>query len=186
MLCLNISQQNAKIAINTTRPVLNLQTTRPQIDISSQAAKLDIQQAKGELEIDNTDYRYSIGIKNIQDMARDNAQEGKQTVLETISRIVQEGNRMAKIESKEKVFANIAAESCIQEAPEVVWDHIEAPKIRYNLTSAQVDYVPGNLDIDLKRGTVDAQLDRGTVNISMAQYQSIKFWTTENKYDLTV
>lgn len=186
MLCLNISQKNAQIAINTIRPVLNLQTTRPQIEINSEAAKLDIHQAKGELEIDNTGYWYSIGIKNMQAMAHDNAEAGKQTVLETIGRIAQEGDRMARIESKEAVFANLAAEANIEDPGELVWAPIQAPSISYSLTPAQIDYIPGTLDINLHRGTVDAQLDRGTVNISMARYQSIKFWTTENKYDLTV
>lgn len=186
LLCLNISQQNAKIAISTTRPVLNLQTTRPQIEINSQAAKLEISQAKGELEIDNTAYRYSIGIKNLQDMARDNSEEGRQIVIETIGRIAEDGDRMARIESKENVFANMAAEANIKEAPEITWAPIQAPNIRYNLTPAQIDYIPGKLDINLRRGSIDAQLERGTVNISMAQYQSIKFWTTENKYDMTV
>lgn len=186
MLCLNISQKNAQIAINTTRPVLNLQTTRPQIEINSQAAKLEIRQPRGELELDGTAYRYSIGLKNLQDMARDNAQESRQIVLETIGRIAEEGDRMARIESKEEVFANMAAEASIQEPPEIVWAPIEAFSIRYNAQPVQIDYIPGNLDIKLQRGTVDAELDRGTVNVSMAQYQSIRFWTTENKYDLTV
>ncbi|MDD4602151.1 MAG: DUF6470 family protein, partial [Negativicutes bacterium] len=131
-----------------------------------------------------TAYRYSIGIKNLQDMARDNAEAGKQTVLETIGRIAQEGDRMARIESKEKVFANMAAEANIEEPLEVIWATIQAPSIRYNIAPAQIDYIPGKLDIDLRRGTVDVQLDRGTVDVHIAQYQSIRFWATENKYDM--
>lgn len=184
MLCLNISQQYAKIAINTTRPQLNLQTTRPQIDINSQAARLEIRQATGELELDYTPYRYSIGIKNIQDMARDNAREGKQTALETIGRIAQEGDRMARIETKENAIAEMSAEANLPELPELIWVPIEKPDISYKFNPAQIEYIPGNLDINLRRGTVDANLDRGTVDIRIAQYQNVRFWTTENKYDM--
>lgn len=184
MLCLNISQQYAKIAISTTRPQLNLETSRPQIEINSQAAKLEIRQATGELEIDNMPYRYSIGIKNIQDMARDNAREGMQTALETIARIAQDGDRMARIETKENAIANMAAEANISEPAELTWAPIEKPSISYKFNPAQIDYLPGKLDINLRRGTVDANLDRGTVDIRIAQYQNVRFWTTENKYDM--
>lgn len=184
MLRLNISQQYAKLDINTTRPVLNLQATSPQIQIDSEPAKLEIRQAKGELEIDNTPYRYSIGIKNIQEMARDNAQAGRQTALETIGRIAEEGNRLASIENGGNPIADMAAESSIVEAPEITWSHIEPPNINYRMTPAQIEVTPGKLDINLQRGTVDSNLQRGTVDIRIGQYQSIKFWTTENKYDM--
>lgn len=184
MLCLNISQQNARISINTTRPVLNLKTQAPQIQIDSRAAKLEITQARGRLEIDSTPYRYSIGYKNMQDMARDNAQEGKQAVIDGIARIAQEGDRLAGIENKENAIANMAAEASISQPPDIIWAPIQAPSVSYELTPAKIDYIPGRLDIDLKRGSVDMKLDRGRVDVKIAQYQSIKFWTTENKYDM--
>lgn len=184
MLYLNIQQQYAKIAITTTRPQLNLQTSRPQIEIESEPAKLEIHQGKGELAIDSTPYRYSIGFKNIQDIARDNAREGRQTALETIGRIAQEGDRMARIETKENAIANMAAESTIPVPPELIWAPIAKPDINYRFNPAQIDYIPGKLDINLRRGSVDANLDRGTVDIRIAQYQNVRFWTTENKYDM--
>lgn len=184
MLCLNISSQNAKLSINTTRTIFNLKITNPQIQIDSEPAKLDIRQAKGELEIDNTPYRYSIGIKNIQDMARDNAQAGRQTALETIRRIAEEGDRLANIANGGNPIADIAAESNVAEAPEITWAYIEPPSINYKVIPAQISVIPGKLDIDLQRGTVNSNLERGTVDIRVAQYQSIKFWTTENKYDM--
>ncbi|MPL97844.1 hypothetical protein SDC9_44039 [bioreactor metagenome] len=186
MLYLNISSQNAKLQYNIKDPVLNLQTTKPQLQINTEPAKLDIHQAKGQLEIDNTAYRYSIGIKTMQDMARDNARAGRQTALEAIGRIAREGDRMAAIENKENVFANMAAENNIQQPPEITWAPIAAPRLHYNFNPAQINITPGTLDINLQRGDVAANLDRGTVDFRIAQYQSLKFWTTENKYDTRV
>lgn len=184
MLCLNISSQNAKLSINTTRPVLNLQTTRPQIQIHTEPAKLEIRQAKGELEIDNTAYRYSIGIKNLQDMARDNADAGRQTAYETIGRIAQEGERLASIENKGNPIADMAAEANYSEPPDFTWAHIAAPEVRYKLTPHQVDVKPGNVDISFQPGNVKSDLQRGTLDIHVARYQSIRYWTTANKYDV--
>lgn len=186
MLCLNIRQQNAQISINTTRPVLHLHTTLPQVEMSTEPAKLEIHQAQGQLEIDQTPCRYSIGLKNFHDMARDIAQEGRQAVLDGIARIAEEGDRMAHIENKEDAIVNIARDSSLAQPLDITIAHIDAPIINYHPAPVQFHAIFGKLDITLNRGRVDSDLQRGTVDISIARYQSIRFWTTENKYDLSV
>lgn len=186
MLRLNISQQYAKIEMHTVNPQLNLHTTNPQIQLSTEAAKLEISQPHGQLEIDQSPCRASLGLKGLAEFAQDNAERGRQTVLETIGRMSEEGDRMAGVEKEPDAIANIAADSVTVEPGdlEIVW--IDKPIINYVEKLPEFNYTPGKIDLQLQRGTVETDFQRGTVNVGIGQYQSIKFWTTENKYDMYV
>lgn len=184
MLCLNIRQTPAKIAMHSQNNTLQIRTTKPELDIQTTPAQLDIRQAKGEFEMDFTPYRYSIGIKNLQEFMRDYAQEGRQAVLEAIGNIAQEGDRLARIESKENAVVNIAADSCMTPEGQLEWTRIEPPIVNYHFEPAKINVTPGKLDITLRRGTVENDSQPGSVDIQVSQYQSIRFWTTENKYDI--
>ncbi|MPM21314.1 hypothetical protein SDC9_67758 [bioreactor metagenome] len=184
MLCLNIRQTPAQVAITTQNSRLQLRTTQAELEMQSSPATLEIRQAKGEFEMDFTQFRYSIGIKNLQDFSRDFAQEGKQAALEAIGKIVADGNRLARIESGENAVVNMAADSVFSPEGQLEWTKIEPPSINYRYDSAKIDVIQGKLDINVNRGTVENLTQLGNVDIQMKQYQSVKFWTTENKYDL--
>lgn len=186
MLKLNISQQPAKLELNITNPMLNLKTKAPKLNLSTEPAIVEIRQIKGKLEIDQYPCRYSIGFRNNADFSSDAAQEGKRIVLETIGRIAAEGNRLANIESGENAIANIATESNFSESPDITWGRIELPNFYYEPGKIEFNPVRGKLKLELDRGTVDVQLQRGEVHGTMAQYQKLRFWTTEGKYDMMV
>lgn len=185
MLTLNISQQYAKISITSTRADMGLTTTQPKLNIETEPAIVEISQPKGELEIDWEPFRASYGIKNSGQFARDCAELGRQTAFETIGRIAQEGDRMAKIESKEDPMIAMAAESIMQPVPEVVWSHLEPPVIHYTAHQPKYNPIRGHVNTDLKRGRVDMNFQPAKVDIRMAQYQSIKMWVTDNSVDIS-
>ncbi|WP_425058506.1 putative protein YviE [Sporomusa carbonis] len=185
MIRLNISQQYAKIEMTTERPFLGIKTTPPKLNIETQAAKLEIRQPRGELEIDNTPFRASYGLKDHGEFLRDCAELGRQTALDTVARIAQEGDRMAAIETGEDAIVNMAAESNYPPAPEITWAHLEKPIIRYTAHPPRFTPVEGHITTHLEWGTVDFDYRPGRVNIRMAQYPSIKMWTTGSAVDMT-
>ncbi|SMC39841.1 DUF6470 family protein [Sporomusa malonica] len=185
MLRLNISQQYAKIDITTERPFLGMKTTASKLDIQTEPATVEIRQPQGELEIDNRPFRASYGIKDHGEFLRDCAELGKQTALETIGRIAQEGDRLAAIETQENAIANIAAESSYPPAPEITWAHLEKPIIHYTAHPVEFTPIEGHVTINVEPGTLDMDYRPGTVNIRMAQYQSIKMWTTGSAVDMS-
>lgn len=186
MLRLNISSQNAKIEINTVKPELTLHTTKPQIQISTQAVKVEISQPRGELEVDQSPCRASLGIRTISEVIRDFAEMGQQAVLQAIGNIAEEGNRLAAIEKEPDAIVNLAVEK-LESQPgdlEIIW--IDNPIINYRMNPPKFTSTPGQIALQLQRGTVQNDFQWGKANIDMAQYQSIKFWTTENKWDIYI
>lgn len=186
MLKLNIAQQPAKLALNIKDPFLNIRTTPPQIQLSTEPAIVEINRTEGKLEIDQYPCRYSIGFKNNFDFAYDFAQEGKQSVLAAVGEIAAEGDRLARIESKENAIANIATESMFSDPADVVWARVESPNIHYQPGKVEFNPIYGKVNLDLERGTVSLELQRGEVKGQISQYQNIRFWTTNSKVDMWV
>lgn len=184
MLRLNISQQYAKIGLTTDKPQINLSTTLPRIELSTEAAKVEISQPHGELEIDQTPCRASIGIKNWTEFAYDLADEGRNGFLEAIANLSQEGDRLAAIEDEPEAIANISWEKINPEPSDVSLEWIENPIIHYQMNQPEFNVAEGKLNSEFKSATLDNNFHWGKVNTGISQYQSIKFWTTENKWDM--
>ncbi|MBC2723261.1 DUF6470 family protein [Desulfosporosinus sp.] len=181
MLRINISTQPIRLDYNTQNAKLNLQSTPPKVEMERTPATLEIRQPKGELTIDQTPYRYSIGFKNIADFARDNAELGRQTALDTIARIVEEGNQMARFETKTNVIANLAFDASIGDVPEITWAPIAAPKIHYQANPAEINAMAGKVNVTIQPGKVDGDYQPGNVDIQVTQYPSIEFSTIDVK-----
>lgn len=179
MLRLNISTQPIKLDYSIQPARLSLQTTRPELDMGTTPATVEIHQPQGRLEIDQTPCRYSIGLKNNEDFARDNAQLGKDTVMQVIARTAEQGDRMAAIQNHENVVANIATEANYPASPDVIWAHIDAPIIRYTAQPVQYNPVAGKVNYTFHPGSVQGDYQRGSVDIRVSQYPSIQMWTVD-------
>jgi len=181
MLRINISTQPIRLDYNTHNAKLNLQSAPPKVEMETTPATLEIRQPKGELTIDHTPYRYSIGLKNIADFARDNAALGRQTAMDTIARIVEEGNQMARFETKSNVIANQAFNASLGEVPEITWAPIAAPKIHYQANPAKINAIAGKVNFTVQPGDVQGDYQPGKVDIQVLQYPSIQFSTVDVK-----
>ncbi|MEG6585000.1 DUF6470 family protein [Dendrosporobacter sp. 1207_IL3150] len=184
MIQLNISQQPAKLELNISDPKLNIKTTPPKILMTTEPAVVEINRTDGKLEIDQYPCRYSIGFKNSFDLLHDAAQEGRQAALEGVGRIAAEGDRLARVESKEDAIVNIASETTIKEPYEITWARIASPNLHYEPGKVEFNPIYGKLNLDLERGTVDLELQRGEVKGRITQYQNVRFWTSQSNLDL--
>ena len=178
MLTLNISQQPAKMEITTVRAANNLTTTSPRLLIDTEAATVEIRQPKGELEIDWRPFRASYGIKDSSEFSRDNAERGRQIALETIGRIAQDGDQLARIESGQDAVVALATESNNTPVPEVIWAWLEPPAITYTAHQPEFRFTPARFSTELIRGTVNIDYEPYQFNLRMIQYPSIKMWVT--------
>lgn len=181
MLQINISTQPIRLDYTINNAKLNLQTTRPLVQMETVAATLEIRQPRGELTIDSYPCRYSIGLKNNLDFARDNAALGKQAAMDATARIAQEGTQYARIESGSDAFAEIAANATLSEVPGLTLGHIEAPDIRYQANPVQFNPSAGKVNFTVQPGTVQGDYQPGGVDIRVTQYPSIQFSTVDVK-----
>lgn len=182
---LEISQQYAKISLETTRSQLNLATTAPQLQLHTEAAVLELSQPRGQLTIDTYPCRYDLGLKNSEDLLRDAAEAGRQAALEAVGRIAAEGDRLMNFKGEPQAIANISRENT--DTPEVSldWGYKRPPTIRYEPEPVRLEARRGEVQLQLQRGTVDAQLQRGTVTVSMAQYPSVTIRPVGGVFDGT-
>ena len=178
---INISTQPIRMDYTLQNAKLNLQSSPTKVQIETAPASLEISQPRGELTIDQTPCRYSIGIKNCSDFAQDNAALGRQTVMNAIARIAQEGNQMARIESKSDALADIAADSSFSEVPEITWASIAAPNIQYQANPVQFNPIAGKVNFTVQPGTVQGDYQPGSVDIRVSQYPSIEISVVDVK-----
>ena len=182
---LHYEAQQAKLDIQTRPRIFELKTTAPQIQLNTKAAQVEItSRPYGTMEIDQSPCRASYGIKNHTEFMHDVAELGRQTALEAVGRIAQEGDRMAAIESHEDAIINIATESTYSEMPSITWAPIANPIIRYTPNPPQFNPVPGSVELSLDRGTVDINYQPAKVEGRMIKYQNIRYWTTGANIDL--
>lgn len=181
MLRLDITTQPTLLSYNTQNARLNLNTTRPEVQIDTNPARVEIHQPQGELTIDQTPCRYSIGLKNNEDFARDNAALGRQTVMDAIARIAQEGDQMARIQNKTNALADIAANAMISEVPDITWAHIASPEISFQANPVQFNPIAGTLNYTVQPGRVQGDYQPASLDIQVKQYPSIKISVVDVK-----
>jgi len=181
MLQISIITQPIRLDYTIQNAKLNLQSPPPNVQKETTPAKLEIRQPRGELTIDQTPCRYSIGLKNNVDFARNNAELGRKSVRNAITRIVQEGEQYARIESKSNAIANIAAESSLSKVPGITLAHIDAPNIRYKAYPVQFYPTSGKINLTIQPGTVKADYQPGSVDIRVSQYPSIEISAVDVK-----
>jgi len=186
MIQLHSASQSAHIAISSRPALLELSSPRAKLSITTEAAKLDIQQPAGVLEIDGTANRASMGLKTPAQFMLDIAEKGKTTVLETIARIAQNGDRMARIQSGENAVVGIAADAVVKGPLEITLAPLAPPEIHYTMRKPEITITPGKPQIQAQASPVEAQYTPGTVDVRMAQYASIRFWTTGSRVDEAV
>ena len=178
---ININTQPIRLNYHSQNAQLNLHSNRPQLQMEQPPATLEIRQPRGELTIDTTPCRYSIGLKNNADFARDNAALGRQTAMETIARIAQDGDQLARIESKSDALADLAADSNLSEVPEIAWAHIALPDIHYQANPVQLNVIVGKVNLTVQPGTVQGDYKPGSVDIRVTQYPSVEMSVVDVK-----
>lgn len=184
MIQLHSASQSARMEITSQPAVLELKSPRAKLSIETEAAKLEIHQPAGILEIDGTANRASIGLKTPTQFARDIAELGKNTVMETTAQIARNGDRMARIQSGENAVVEIAAEESADKPLAVTLAPLAPPEIHYMVQKPEITLISVKPQIQAEPSPVQAQVILGKVDIRMAQYASIRFWTTGSKIDV--
>ncbi|WP_346353489.1 DUF6470 family protein [Azotosporobacter soli] len=182
MLLLNISQQYAKISLDSKPPQIQLQTAPAELNIETEAATVEIHSPQGKLTIDSTAMRASYGIKTREQMIREDADRGMQAAQEFVAKTAEDGDRLGNYARSGATVTQLAAESSIKAQKEITWAWLEPPEIHYEAQPVEFQVQPGSIQFNPTSATFDNQLNWGEVNVGMQQYQSVKFWTTEASY----
>lgn len=172
--------------------MLKINTIRPQIQINITKGQIGIRQPKGEQSIHTTMPKVKIesekpkviidqyqcfaesGLKNYLDLTKEAARLGYQKVLEGITRIVEDGNRMAQIENGMPPAIPELAEKNAWEELDYNIDVIPKSRPKIDVKgSLKIDWELGKANIDYKINKPIINFQRGKVEVYLKQKPSI-------------
>lgn len=181
MLMLQINTTPIKTELNVQKAQMQLTTTRPQLQMDTEPAIVEIHQPQGELSIDQYPLRYSYGMKNLADFTRDVAQVGRQTALEEVGHMAEEGDQLMSIENNQDAVVAIATEKVDINPLDIQFAPLASPEIHYKTKPVEYRPQPGKLTISVNLGRVQNDFHPGKVVLQVVQYPSVSFHTVDKK-----
>ena len=146
---LRIDKTDALLGINTIPTKQKIVQRTADFEMQQKHVKVQIKSEPIRVQIDQTQCFNEAGLKSISAFMDEISAEGKQAVMEGISRTVSEGNTLAGIENKSDAIAEIAASNSIR-------------TFDFN-----IDFIPKSRPkIEFVGGTVDIKVDEGYVDIT--------------------
>ncbi|WP_397537244.1 DUF6470 family protein [Rummeliibacillus pycnus] len=175
---IQIHTTNAKLALNISKPVQQIEQPRAQQSIEQPAATLEMHSTPSKLLIDSSQAYRDLGLLTAKEAVEYSAQKGKEDVMEGIARRVSEGDQMMDISiSSENAIQNIAESTALSPPPQmaITWKpSVGAVKINYEAGSLDINIQQNKPKIDVQVGKVVHDYTPGRVEGVMEQYPSVE------------
>lgn len=185
MAQIRLESRNARIKIDTQKPVQSIEQPQAELDLQQPPAEMTIERTPYKLTIDQTKAREDVDLKSVFKRTEEAAQLGYQDLLDGISRSSQDGDELMMIENGGDAISAQAKRNS------------EDPMYEFNIGwipshhSVKIEFTPGKVDIDVKmnkainntkpkKAVHDYQ--PGKVNISLQQYHSLTIDFANLKY----
>ncbi|PIC62955.1 hypothetical protein CSV79_14450 [Sporosarcina sp. P13] len=172
---LQIQTTPAKIGLQVTRPIQEIEQPRATLSLEQPAAILEMSTTRPQLSLDTTENRADVDLKSASRRTAEIAQYSKQKVQEGTVRRAQEGQQLLKIENGSTI-ADIIKQSTDRPMAELQVKFVGDP------TKVKIDITAGSLDINVtpQKPIVESKINKpihhytpGKVNVVMEQYGSI-------------
>lgn len=172
---IRIESQAGKIGLNINKPIQSIEQPQADLSIEQPPAEMTINRQPGRLTIDQTLARENLDLKSVFKRNEENAQLGYQTLMEYISKTVQEGDELMKIENGGQPLIDQAVRSMDRET---VFNTGNTP----SQESVQIEYTPAKVEIEWHRNkpNIQVQINKpiheytpGNVEVFMQQHPSL-------------
>lgn len=170
---IQINQQFARIGIKIKTPYIKVKQGNSKIGINYPQDKIEINQQNAIVNIDSYPTRYDLNIKNIMDFRKDITQKSKQTVMQSIGRMAQNGDSLMKLENGGNPVVEIIKRETFQPLRELGLKWISRPKFNVEPAKLDVKYKQNSLVLIPESSDTDIKLARGMVKINMVQYNKL-------------
>lgn len=173
---IQIDSQWGKIGLSISKPLQEIKQPQAIVSIEQPPTELKISNQPGKLTIDQTLARENLDLKSVFKRTEENAQAGYQSVMEYISKSVQEGNELMRIEnsgnpikeqSKRALDRNISYDTGSIPSQNSV-------KISYTPARVNVDIHTHTPNIEVKVNKVSHQYTPGTIDVFIQQHPSLR------------
>jgi hypothetical protein len=183
---IQIRQQYGRIGIDADAGQQDIEQPKATQEITTTPAKLEIQTEPGTLSIDNSQWHDALGHGPFLEMMNRIYSESKNIVLQAISKIVEDGNRLAAIQTGENTIAALAVESTQQidfseniYMGEASLDNID---IRYDAGNLEIQFTPAKVEHNVTVNSPIINYHRGKLDFYMLQYPKLEI--TPPKIDI--
>lgn len=175
---IQIHTTDAKVDLHISDPVQHIEQPQAKQQIKQPAATLEIHSKAAKLFVDSSQAYRELGLLTPKESVEQNAQKGKQAVMEGIARRVSEGNQMMSItKNAGDAIQRIAESKAIPAPPQmaITW--------KPSVGSVKIRYQAGNLDINIQRHEpkIDVQIGKvihnytpGDVSGTLVQRPSVE------------
>lgn len=168
MLQIRITQNWAKVGINQIPAQIRIDNRLAELEISQELGEFEIATKPPQVRIDLKEAFGDLGMRKPDQVARDYKAESWKAFGQDLSRLVAEGDRMARIELGGRAIVEIARENAVdhkeinvaavpKQRPKITAS-IEDVHLRYRLGGARTDLEPRPVGIDYIPGVVETYL----------------------------
>ncbi|MBZ4683470.1 MAG: hypothetical protein PWP46_1127 [Fusobacteriaceae bacterium] len=186
---IQINTINSNIRISSTRPKMRISGQDATMNLSKTKSKFNIKTKSDTVEIHNYPADKQLYRKNPVDLQRDISSYSVQKGNQGISEYVRDGDRMMRIENKEKnAIANISVEKTYRNGKKEInvgYFPKEPIQIRVKKGYVKIDYKPYKINLDVKKN-LNIDSNKGTLNIGVDRYPKVEITTYDNKIDTKI
>ncbi|UQZ84394.1 hypothetical protein SK3146_03640 [Paenibacillus konkukensis] len=176
---LQIRQQYAQIGIDADMGQWDIEQPRATQELTTTPSRLDMHTQPGQLSIDNSKWHDALGFGPSLEAFSRIYSECKNIALQGIAKIVEDGNRMAAIQTGENAFSALAKESTkdidfyeYMYMGDASLDNID---MSYQPAKVDIQYTPAHVEHHVTVNPPKIHYQRGKLDIYMKQYASVEF-----------
>lgn len=164
---IDIIQQFGQIGMKITQPDLKLQIKAPDLIIHTQKPDLEIHTTPPEVIIDLRESFNSMGLKDIDALARTESDAAKQTSMEGIERRAQEGIALEKAKGPSSAQLAVKASEPKEKKLAIGLMPDTPPRITVKTGGVKGNYTKGDVNVKLDLGEVNGDFTWGKVDVYM-------------------
>lgn len=180
---LSITAIKAQLNINTTNAYIEIKQPKGQLSITQTKPTMAVDRQLPKVLIDQSQQFSEAGLKKWLELTEEYAQLGQQQAMKGISRIVEDGNRMAQIQRiMPPAIPELVLKNSTSPRVEVNIDFIPKSRPKIDVEGyLNIDWQLGKTDINYTVGKPIIECTPGKVDIYMKQYPKIEIKYIDNR-----
>jgi hypothetical protein len=176
---IQIHQTFAMLAFKAEPATLEIEQPQATIEMQTKQAKQHIQQPNGELRVDQSKAWDAIGAGGVLAMNKRVADQMFGIAVQSIAKIVENGNRMANLRNKQDSIPQLAWDNAFQELPLIQY-YGEASYLNVSL-----EYIPSPVIIEPELGEVNWRATPNRPNIQSTRGKFSSYLAPRNSIEIT-
>lgn len=171
---LEIDNRAAYIGINQRQATLEIRQPKADVRMNQPQPEVEYIKTQSKLEIDQTEAFADANLKNPLRVVKEWAEKAKQKVLQSLSEVAAEGDRLMKIEERDKtVIPEIARQNSEPEQKRInigfMPSSAEKVKFYYQPSMIDVKVRRGNFQIDIEPKDIVKNFKPGNLQVYLKQ-----------------